>query len=93
MLSAVTICMPAFMFLSAVANLFGIGGASVIARAMGDGDTKKPGMPLRLRCGAVWVLPHFTACVLISGQIPLSICWGARIRRYMCWPRNTCSAP
>lgn len=36
MLSAVTVCMPAFMFLSAIANLFGIGGASLISRAMGD---------------------------------------------------------
>lgn len=35
MVTAVTICMPAFMFLSAISNLFGIGGASVISRAMG----------------------------------------------------------
>ena len=35
MLAAVTVCMPAFMFLSAVANLFGIGGASVVARMLG----------------------------------------------------------
>ncbi len=37
MLAAVTVCMPAFMFLSAISNLFGVGGASVIARAMGAG--------------------------------------------------------
>ena len=41
MITAVTVCMPAFMFLSAVSNLFGIGGASVIARALGSGDPKK----------------------------------------------------
>lgn len=35
MVAAVTICMPAFMFLSAISNLFGIGGASVISRALG----------------------------------------------------------
>lgn len=35
MLTSVTVCMPAFMFLSAIANLFGIGGASVISRALG----------------------------------------------------------
>ena len=35
MITAVTICMPAFMFLSAISNLFGVGGASVIARALG----------------------------------------------------------
>ena len=38
MLTAVTVCMPAFMFLSAISNLFGIGGASVISRALGSKD-------------------------------------------------------
>lgn len=41
MLTSVTVCMPAFMFLSAISNLFGVGGASVIARALGVGDVKK----------------------------------------------------
>ena len=35
MITAVTVCMPAFMFLSAISNLFGVGGASVISRALG----------------------------------------------------------
>ena len=35
MLSAVTVCMPAFMILSAISNLFGVGGAAVIARMLG----------------------------------------------------------
>ncbi len=35
MLTAVTICMPAFMFLSAIANLFGVGGSSAVSRALG----------------------------------------------------------
>ena len=38
-LTAATVCMPAFMFLSAVSNLFGIGGSSVISRALGSSDT------------------------------------------------------
>ena len=38
MLTAVTVSMPAFLFLSALANLFGVGGASVIAQAAGKGD-------------------------------------------------------
>lgn len=41
MLTSVTVCMPAFMFLSAISNLFGVGGASVIARALGAGAYKK----------------------------------------------------
>ena len=43
-LTAVTVCMPAFMFLSAISNLFGIGGASVISRAMGRGDARRVGL-------------------------------------------------
>ena len=34
--TAVTVCMPAFMFLSAISNLFGVGGSSVIARSLGQ---------------------------------------------------------
>ena len=41
MLAAVTVCMPGFMFLSAISNLFGIGGASVMSRAMGRQDVKR----------------------------------------------------
>ena len=40
MITAVTICMPAFLFLSAIANLFGVGGASVISRSLGNKDRK-----------------------------------------------------
>lgn len=36
-ISAVTVCLPAFMCLSAIGNLFGIGAASVMARALGEG--------------------------------------------------------
>ena len=41
MITAVTVCMPAFMFLSAISNLFGVGGASVIARSLGSGDVER----------------------------------------------------
>ncbi|MBO4263034.1 MAG: MATE family efflux transporter, partial [Clostridia bacterium] len=41
MLTAVTVCMPAFMFLSAISNLFGVGGASVISRALGKGKESR----------------------------------------------------
>ena len=38
-LAAVTLCLPAFMFLSAISNLFGIGGAAGISRALGSKDS------------------------------------------------------
>ena len=41
MITAVTVCMPAFMFLSAISNLFGVGASSVIARALGRGESDK----------------------------------------------------
>lgn len=39
--AAVSICMPVYLIMTAVSNLFGIGGASVIGRAQGMGDTPK----------------------------------------------------
>lgn len=41
MITAATVCMPAFMFLQAISNLFGIGGASVISRALGARDLQR----------------------------------------------------
>ena len=40
-ISAVTVCLPAFMFLSAISNLFGIGASSTIGRAMGRGKIRR----------------------------------------------------
>lgn len=51
MLTAVTVCMPAFMFLSAVANLFGVGGSCVISRALGRND---PGRASAASSFAFW---------------------------------------
>lgn len=39
--AAATLAMPVFMFLTAFANLFGIGGASLISRCLGAGNRKK----------------------------------------------------
>lgn len=41
MVAAVTLCMPIYMLLTALANLFGIGGASVMSRALGSGDRSR----------------------------------------------------
>ena len=40
-LAAVSVCMPAYMFLSAVSNLFGAGGAAYIARCLGMRNREK----------------------------------------------------
>ena len=38
LVAGVTICMPVYMILSAISNLFGIGAASVISRSLGKGN-------------------------------------------------------
>lgn len=45
--AAATLAMPLFMFMTALANLFGVGGASLISRFLGGGERKKAS-----RCGA-----------------------------------------
>lgn len=39
--AAATVAMPCFMFLTAFANLFGMGGSSLISRCLGLGDKEK----------------------------------------------------
>lgn len=39
--AAATVSMPLFMLLTAFANLFGIGGASLISRALGAGNKSR----------------------------------------------------
>ena len=36
--AAASICLPVFMLLTGMANLFGIGGASLISRSLGEGN-------------------------------------------------------
>jgi len=38
MVAALAVCFPIFVVMAAVANLFGVGGASVISRSLGRGD-------------------------------------------------------
>ncbi len=64
MLTSVTVCMPAFMFLSAIANLFGVGGASTVSRALGMKNYKRAGLASSY---AIWRTAGVTAlyCILI----------------------------
>ncbi len=41
MVAALSVCMPVFVIMAALANLFGIGGASVISRSLGQKNEKK----------------------------------------------------
>ena len=41
MVAALSLCMPVFVILAAIANLFGVGGASAISRSLGRGESGK----------------------------------------------------
>lgn len=69
--AAATLAMPLFIFLTGVANLFGIGGASLISRSLGAGDTVKA-----RRCSAfcIWsaaslALVYGLAVTLLRGVL------------------------
>ena len=64
MLASVTLCLPALMFLSAIANLFGVGGASVIARALGYKDRDRAA---RTSAFSFW------GCAIVTGLYSLGV--------------------
>ena len=68
MITAVTVCMPAFMFLSAISNLFGVGGASVISRSLGLGSGRQVSLA---SCFAFW------GCLAVTGLYSL-LAWLGR---------------
>lgn len=59
--AAATLAMPVFMFLTAFANLFGIGGASMISRCLGAGDRERAKQ---------------TSSFCILSAIAVSVCYG-----------------
>ena len=66
MITAVTICMPAFMFLSAISNLFGVGGSSVISQALGRQDYDRAG---RASAFAFWFCMAVTLVYSVGAYI------------------------
>ena len=97
--AAATIAMPLFIFLTALANLFGIGGASLISRCLGVGDREKAG-----RCSAfcLWSAAGIAAAygllvlLFLPSLLPIL---GANeqthdfARRYLFWTVCLGSAP
>ena len=66
MLSAVTVCLPAFMFLSAIANLFGIGGAATISRAQGAGNNRRASGAAGAAFWGTVVLTILYSCIALA---------------------------
>lgn len=77
MMSAVTLVFPAFLMLSAVANLFGIGGASLLSRSLGRRDY---GMVRRSGATAAWFAAAAAALyafLVFVWRVPLLSALGA----------------
>lgn len=51
--AAVSLCMPLFILLTGMANLFGIGGSSLIARSLGEGNTERA---RRVSAFSIWTV-------------------------------------
>ncbi len=64
-ITAVTVCMPALMFLLAIANLFGVGGGAAFSRALGRRDLS--------RCGNI--ASHALFGCLLSSLLYGALCW------------------
>lgn len=64
-----TLAVPLFMFMTALANLFGVGGASLISRFLGGGERKKASC-----CGAFCIWTAAGISVLYAGCDPHSVC-------------------
>ena len=63
--TAVTVCMPALMFLLAIANLFGVGGGAAFSRALGRRDLA--------RCGNI--AAHALLGCLLGALLYGVLCW------------------
>ena len=67
--AAVTVTYPIFMLLSAFANLFGIGGSSLISRMLGGGEQEKTGVVATFSLWAAGgvTLIYASLCFLFDG--------------------------
>ena len=65
--AAATLAMPLFVMLTAISNLFGIGGASVISRALGAGQSERA-----QRCAAFCIWTS-AAVALLYGLVLLAV--------------------
>ena len=57
--AAVSLCMPLFVLLTGMANLFGIGGSSLISRYLGEGDTERA---KRVSVFSIWTAGTVSLC-------------------------------
>ena len=76
-LTAVTVCLPAFMILSAIANLFGVGGAGETARSLGSGNRQRAGEACAFSFWGCAALTLFYIGIVLAWRHPLLRLMGA----------------
>ncbi len=75
--AAISLCLPVYTMMSGISNLFGIGGASVLARAMGCGDTKKARKTFVCSIWSAFGVGLLYALLLVLFDRPLLLLIGA----------------
>ncbi len=76
-IAAINICHPIFMMTTALANLFGIGGASVISRAMGASNMNKVKKVATLSALGAVITSIIYSIIILIVQTPLLNLLGA----------------
>lgn len=75
--AAISLCLPVYTMMSGISNLFGIGGASVLARALGQGDMKKAQRTFACSVWGAFGIGLLYALVLLLWDRPLLLLIGA----------------
>lgn len=89
--AAVSLCMPMFVFLTGFANLFGIGGSSLMARSLGAGNAHKARQTAAFSLWTASVVSLIYGVALMLSQSTLLPLVGANdetydfCRQYMFW--------
>lgn len=85
--AAISLCLPVYNIMTAFANLFGIGGSSVIARALGKGQTKQAqtAFSLAIRGGFIAAALYALLLLLFSRPFLLLIGGDAQSIDYAVW--------
>ena len=73
--AAVTVTYPIFMLMNALANLFGIGGSSLISRMLGSGEQEKPARLRHFPCGRRAASRSFIPLYVCCLTVRCSLCW------------------
>jgi len=74
--AAVSLCLPVYTLLSAISNLYGIGGASVIARALGTNDREKARRTFALSFFLALITAAFYGLLIFLTKKPLLLLIG-----------------